>query len=321
MSRDVRTAAQHLLTYLDYLWSVRNLSPATVKAYRQDLDAFFVWVNRHSAQDVSLEPALFRRYVGHLSRQNAAVSSVNRRLSALKGFFRYLYRQGIIDSSPVQGIRGLRSERRLPDFLFEDEIAELLRIEGNDFTSLRDKLILEVLYSTGCRISELITMDVSDIDFKRRSVLVHGKGRKDRLVFLGKPAYHALRNYLPLRSERLVRAGNSDEVGLLLNQNGSRITQRGVAGIIQKRIMEKGLTKHVSPHTFRHTFATHLLDHGADIRIVQELLGHSSLSTTQVYTHLGLGKLKEIYAQAHPHGAVTAPTGGRPNKMWENEEE
>lgn len=291
----------HTEEYLAYLRSVRNLSDASIRAYRSDLSAFGGWLARNELDEDGVDAALARRYVAHLSRQNAAISTVNRSLSSLKGYFRFLERTGRSTGSPLEGVRGLRTPGRLPGFLFEDEIAQLLAIEGADFTSLRDRLILELLYSTGCRISELVTVSLDDIDFKRGRVLVHGKGRKDRIVFLGAPARRVLGEYLPLRSERLVRLGVRNEKALVINANGQRITQRGVAGIIRKRVVEKGIVKHVSPHTFRHTFATHILDRGADIRVVQELLGHSSLSTTQVYTHLGLGALKKIYEQAHPH--------------------
>ena len=294
-------ALDHTDEYLGYLASVRNLSEASVRAYRGDLSAFAEWLARGSLAQEQVDAALVRRYIAHLSRQNAAVSTVNRALSSLKGYYRFLVRTGRAKGSPVEGVRGIRKQNHLPGFLFEDEIAELLKLEGGDFTHVRDRLILELLYSTGCRISELVTVDLDDIDYKRGRVLVHGKGRKDRIVFLGAPARRALREYLPFRSERLVRRGERDEKALVINANGQRITQRGIAGIIQKRVIEKGIAKRVSPHTFRHSFATHILDHGADIRVVQELLGHSSLSTTQVYTHLGLGALKRIYEQAHPH--------------------
>jgi integrase/recombinase XerC/integrase/recombinase XerD len=266
--------------------------------------AFDEWLERNALDESTVDAALTRRYIAHLSRQNAAVATVNRMLSSLKGYFRFLVRTERATGSPLEGVRGLRRERHLPGFLFEDEVAELLRLEGGDFTSLRDRLILELLYSTGCRISELVTINLDAIDYKRGRVLVHGKGRKDRFVFLGAPARTVLRDYLPFRSERLVRTGHRDEKALIVNANGERITQRGVAGIIQKRVVEKGMAKRVSPHTFRHSFATHILDRGADIRVVQELLGHSSLSTTQVYTHMGLGALKRIYEQAHPHAGV-----------------
>ena len=304
----VRVTLTHGDAYLDYLGSVRNLSDASIRAYRGDLAAFAQWLGDVGLRETDVDPAVARRYIAHLSRQNAAVSTVNRTLSSLKGYFRFLVRTERVTGSPIEGVRGLRRQTHLPGFLFEDEMSELLTLEGNDFTTVRDRLILELLYSTGCRIGELVTINLDDIDYKRGRILVHGKGRKDRLVFLGKTAAEALRDYLPYRAERLARMGNREEKALVTNANGRRITQRGVAGIIQKRVMEKGIAKKVSPHTFRHSFATHILDHGADIRVVQELLGHSSLSTTQVYTHLGLGALKRIYEQAHPHAGLA---GGR----------
>lgn len=294
--------------YLDYLRSVRDLSEASVRAYRGDLASFDEWLEASGLGEADVDAALVRRYVAHLSRQNAAVSTVNRALSSLKGYFRFLVLTGRESASPLEGVRGLKRQRHLPGFLFEDEMARLLELEGDDFTTLRDRLILELLYSTGCRISELVTIDLDEIDFKRGRITVHGKGRKDRVVFLGASAKRVLSEYLPYRSSRVARLGRGDEKALVINSNGGRITQRGVAGIIQKRVMEKGIAKKVSPHTFRHSFATHILDHGADIRVVQELLGHSSLSTTQVYTHLGLGALKRIYEQAHPHAGRTGGT-------------
>lgn len=290
--------------YLDYLERVRQLSPASVRAYRGDLSSFSGWLSRNGLTEQDVDPALARRYIAYLSRHNAAPSTINRVLSSLKGYFRFLVRVGQRSGSPLDGVRGIRGHKHLPGILFEDEMADLLDIDGADFTSQRDRLILEMLYSTGCRISELVTINLDDVDFSGSRILVHGKGRKDRFVFLGKTARKALLEFLPLRSAKIRRTGRSDEKALVLNANGNRITQRGVAGIIQKRIVEKGLAKKVSPHTFRHSFATHILDRGADIRIVQELLGHSSLSTTQVYTHLGVGQLRRIYDQAHPHASV-----------------
>ncbi len=292
---------EHADEYLGYLRSVRNLSEASIRAYRSDLAAFASWLSRNELDEAFVDAALARRYIAHMSRRNAAVSTVNRMLSSLKGYYRFLVRAGHTEGSPLESVRGLKRSGRLPGFLFENETAQLLSLEGNDFTTLRDRLILEMLYSTGCRISELVTVNLDDIDFKRGRVLAHGKGRKDRIVFLGAAAGRVLGEYLPYRSERLVRLGVHNEKALVINANGQRITQRGVAGIIQKRVVEQGIAKTVSPHTFRHTFATHILDRGADIRVVQELLGHSSLSSTQVYTHLGLGTLKRIYEQAHPH--------------------
>jgi len=304
--------------YLQYLTSVRNLSPATVKAYRGDLHAFFGWlaVEHDGAGEIDLE--IIRAYIGHLSRQNAATATINRTLSALKGYFSFQVRQGMAEVSPMDGIRGLKKSGELPSFLFEDEMSRVLDVTGDDFASVRDRALFEVLYSTGCRVTELVQINMNDIDQSRGRILVHGKGSKDRIVFIGKSAREALHAYLPMRNERLRRSGLSDTQALFLNQHGGRLTQRGAAGIVEQRVLDADIAKHASPHTFRHSFATHVLDRGADIRVVQELLGHASLSTTQVYTHLGLGRLKEIYAQAHPHGAVRPSTSKEKEKI-ENE--
>jgi integrase/recombinase XerC/integrase/recombinase XerD len=224
-------------------------------------------------------------------------------LSALKGFYLRLVIEGVIQASPLNSIRSLKNSSHLPDFLFEEEVEEILDISGEDFTSLRDKAILEMLYSTGCRVSELVDIRVQQIQ-KDRPIMVRGKGDKDRLVFVGDSAYKSLLAYLPFREEKLKSLGKQDNPALFINQRGGGLTARGVAHILEKRLQGVAAEKRVSPHTFRHSFATHVLDRGADIRVVQELLGHSSLSTTQVYTHLGIGKLKEVYAQAHPHGKI-----------------
>ena len=286
----------HLDDYLGYLASVRNLSAASVKAYRCDLVSFGEWLCTSDADEDEVNTSLVRRYIAHLSRRNAATSSINRMLSSLKGYFRYRVRIGDLAASPIEGVRGLRAEKHLPSFLFENEVTELLAIDGSDFTSVRDRLILELLYSTGCRIGELVMIGLDDIDFGRFRILVHGKGRRDRLVFLGEPAMDALKAYLPLRSARLRRLGRRDEKALCVNANGMRITQRGVAGIIQKRIMEKGIAKRVSPHTFRHTFATHMLNNGADLRVVGHERGDVRLGVLAVDDDLleGLEVVEEL---------------------------
>jgi integrase/recombinase XerC/integrase/recombinase XerD len=298
--------------YLSYLESVRNLSQATVEAYGHDIEDFLQHVWEHQDPNEEIDRETVRSYIAHLSRSGLSRASINRVLSALKGFFRFLVKHGVIHSSPAADIRSLKNSGELPSFLFDEEVESLLGITGDDFRSLRDRAIFETLYSTGCRIAELTAVNRQNVDLNRGRMLVHGKGRKDRLVFLGDRAVRALRAYLPERDALLARRGMSEVEALFLNVNGRRLTGRGVALILEKRMQEAGITKHASPHTLRHTFATHLLERGADIRVVQELLGHAKLSTTQVYTHLGLGRLKEIYAEAHPHGG--SPEVGRTRK-------
>jgi len=301
--------------YLSYLGAVRRLSPHTLESYRKDLEKYerYLAADGIEAQAAGLEAA--RGFVGSLSRMGLAPRSVNRIVCGVRGWYRYMERRNEISSNPFSEIRSLRTEKRLPSFLFEEEMAKLLElpamtaagegVDGDGFWKLRDRAVLEALYSTGCRISELVSLNLSDLDLKNRTARVMGKGSKERMVFLGAEALAALREYMAGRRAHL-RAGGSEadadaQRALFINHRGKRITDRGVRFVLASYLRRANLGKKVSPHTFRHSFATHLLDRGADIRAVQELLGHSSLSTTQVYTHVGLERLKKVYRRAHPH--------------------
>ncbi len=288
--------------YVEYLRSVRGMALASVRAYRADLDHFSQFaatISTETAEDVTSN--LVRRWVRDMGDRGFAATSVNRRLSALRGFFGFLEREGRVTGNPAMPIRSLKMPKRLPETMFESEIEQLLAIEGDDFATLRTRALLETLYSTGARISEVCSANVDDLALKRRSLLVHGKGRKDRFVFLGNGAFGVLCDYLPLRQAFVARHGLGDQKALFLNLRGGRLSTRGAAGIISQRLRESGVEKYLSPHGFRHSFATHLLNHGADIRIVQEMLGHSNLSTTQIYTHVGMERLRTVYRDAHPH--------------------
>lgn len=288
--------------YLDYLRRVRGLSEATVVAYRGDLRACAVFSARAGITSPgSLDLATVRRWVRSMGDEGRAATTVNRRLSALKGFLAFLERDGAVEGNVATLVRSLRTPSRLPEALFEEQIERLLAVPGEEFADLRTRTLLELLYSTGCRISELCGADVDELVFSRRALLVHGKGRKDRYVFLGTSALRTLREYLPRRHEYLVARGLTEEKALLVNLRGGRLTPRGAADLIGKRIADAGFERYISPHGFRHSFATHLLNHGADIRVVQEMLGHSKLSTTQVYTHVGVERLRRVYRDAHPH--------------------
>ena len=301
--------------YLAYLGSVRNLSPHTLESYRKDLEKYEQYLSASgvAAREAGLEQA--RGFVGALSKRGLAPRSVNRIVCGVRGWYRYMERRNEVGSNPFAEIRSLRTEKRLPSFLFEDEMARLLDMprlpdpsaaaDGDGFWKLRDRAVLETLYSTGCRISELVSLDLADLDLKNRSALVMGKGSKERNVFLGAEALAVLREYLSLREQHL-RGGKSSpdldaQKALFINHRGKRITDRGVRFVLASYLRAANFGKRVTPHTFRHSFATHLLDRGADIRAVQELLGHSSLTTTQVYTHVGLERLKKVYRRAHPH--------------------
>jgi len=299
-------------SYLVYLGTVRKLSPHTLESYGKDLEKYESYL---ALQGVAAEKAAVadaRGFVAWLTRQGLSPRSVNRMVSGVRGWYRFLERRGLVTANPFSEIRSLRTEKRLPSFLFEEEMARLVEMpsrepcpDGDEFWKLRDRAVLETLYSTGARISELVSLDLADVDLKNRTALVLGKGSKERNLFLGEAAVEALREYMsrrPFHAREASRPGAEDSTrALFINQRGGRVTDRGVRFILGEYLSRANLGKHVTPHTFRHSFATHLLDRGADIRAVQELLGHASLSTTQVYTHVGMERLKKVYRRAHPH--------------------
>jgi integrase/recombinase XerC len=305
--------------YLTYLAAVRNLSPHTLGSYGKDLEKYdgFLKTRGTSSEAAGIGDA--RGFVSWLSAQGLSPRSVNRMVCGVRGWYRWMERRSLVASNPFAEIRSLRTEKRLPTFLFEDEMVRLIELpsalpgaDGDSFWKLRDRAVLETLYSTGCRISELVSLDLADVDIRNRSARVVGKGAKERNVFLGDAALEALRHYMARRPHHGraetphngARAGSptaDQRDALFINHRGGRITDRGVRFILGEYLARANLGKRVTPHTFRHSFATHLLDRGADIRAVQELLGHASLSTTQVYTHVGMEKLKKVYRRAHPH--------------------
>ncbi|ADN01851.1 tyrosine recombinase XerC [Spirochaeta thermophila DSM 6192] len=287
--------------FLAHLSHMRGLSEATVRSYRNDLVKVGAFLEKLGTDLVSATREDIRHCVAEYTLARQAPSSINRMLSSLRSWYRFLRKEGVRSDSPMEGISSVKAGKRLPSFLFEDEVDRLLDIEGSDFASLRDRALLEVLYSTGCRVQELVSLTTSGVQVSRGWCVVKGKGGKERLLFLGLGARKALAAYLPLRQALLERMGRREEGALFVNQKGSPLTPRGVAYIIERRAREKGLEKRISPHVFRHSFATHVLSRGADLRVVQEMLGHASLSTTQVYTHLSLPALKRMYRKAHPH--------------------
>ena len=298
--------------YLSYLSGIRGLSQKTVLAYRKDLEKFFSYMEQNGLSEDSLEYNNVRGFFGDLHREGLSRTSINRVLSAVKGYFNFRVQFDFSESNPFDVVHSLKAPKKLPDTLFEDEVVKLLdsglfasgRADDplKNFLTSRDRLILELLYSTGCRVSELAGIDLFDVNI---SGFCQGyrKGNRERFVFLGSKALEALREYLPLRDLKVSKKDMDAARALILNARGLRITVRGIALIIQNWIGKSGIQKKVSPHTFRHSFATHLLEHGADIRVVQELLGHAKLSTTQVYTHVGMERLKKVYEKAHPHAA------------------
>jgi integrase/recombinase XerC/integrase/recombinase XerD len=288
---------------------VRNLSPHTLASYRNDLGKYDVFLSERGIVEDKATLTDARAFVARLAAEGLSPRSVNRIVSGVRGYYRHRERFGADDGArnPFSDVKSLRTEKRLPSFLFEDEMTKLLELPGSvpgngedEFRRVRDSSVLELLYSTGCRISELVSLNLSDVNIKERTARVLGKGSKERIVFIGAKALAVLREYLERRRVRIGRDADSARA-LFVNLKGTRLTDRGVRFILGAYLEQANFGKRVTPHTFRHSFATHLLDRGADIRAVQELLGHASLSTTQVYTHVGLERLKKVYRRAHPH--------------------
>ncbi len=301
--------------YLTYLQSVRNLSFATLEAYRADLSALAQWAEREKLLQQDFNYALISRYLLYLHRAGLANNSINRHLSALKGLLRFLISyHDLPQLSQVHSrIKLLKSQRHLPQILTPQEIATLLPV-GRDFRDMRDRSLVELLYSTGCRISELTALNCQDLDIdsSRTTLQVRGKGARMREVYLGNQAHQVLQQYLPARAHYLTQHSRASQEALLVNLRGERLTRRGAQLILHRLALRRGLPAQISPHTFRHSFATHILDNGADIRSVQELLGHARISTTQIYTQVGIAKLKRQHAAAHPHGNLRrSQRGGR----------
>jgi integrase/recombinase XerC/integrase/recombinase XerD len=287
--------------YKQYLKHVRHFSPATLAAYGRDLDLYRRYLQEAGLEGRDLAPAEARGFVGWLSARGLGSRSINRCLSAVRGLFRFARAYGSGQADPFREVRCLKVPAHLPSFLLEREAAEVVERPAASFWELRDRLILELLYATGCRVSELAAMNLTDLDLSARSIRVRGKGGRERVAFYGAPAAGVLKGYLESRRALALARGREAGKALLINRRGQRITVRGIQGIVEKALRASGLPKPVSPHTFRHSFATHLLARGGDIRKVQELLGHANLSSTQVYTHLDIERLAEEYRLAHPH--------------------
>jgi len=290
--------------YLTYLYSVRNLSHNTLICYRKDIERFLLFLKERNIDENKVDSTLIRSFIADLSKQRLASRTINRIISGVRGYFKFKQQQGMLKQNPFSGFSAIKDGRSLPPFLFEDEMERILDIKEDDFLSLRNRAIFEFLYSTGCRIEEVVKLNITEMDFKKGSTHVIGKGGKERCVFIGKLALSVLHNYMLMREYYINKADEDSKHAIFINKNGKRITARGVRFVLRKYINQLNIAKNVTPHTFRHSFATHLLNRGADIRIVQELLGHASLTTTQIYTHVSLKRLKEVYKHSHPHAKI-----------------
>ena len=283
----------------EYLRSERNASPHTVDAYLRDIRAFLHQSTRKHLEDIRLSDV--RLWLAALRKQGQANTTLRRKLASLNAFFRFLQRQEILNANPAEAVRSPRARRDLPPYLSIDQAVQMVdRKTTGDFFSVRDRAILELLYSSGIRVSELSGLDLYAVSFSPEMIRVRGKGSKERVVPFGTHAAEALKNYLPLRDSMLNKRRRPEEKALFINRLGTRLTTRAVQRLVAKRRLETGITSPVTPHAFRHSMATHLLESGADLRSIQELLGHVSLATTQKYTHLDLSRLVDVYSMAHP---------------------
>jgi integrase/recombinase XerC len=289
---------KHIFDFLHYLKSEKNVSAHTERSYLSDLEQFADFLN--GKDETKIDHQTLRQFIALLRKKGTKKSSIARKLSAIRSFFKYLNREGILAINPARFVSTPRREKRLPAVLTADDAQRLMeapgttRRDGGD-TSFRDRAVLETLYSTGIRASELIGMNRDDIDRNDRLVRIRGKGRKERVVPIGQKALDAVDTYLGSSKRK-----NMDSAAVFTGPSGKRLTARTVQRILENYRKLLGLAQNASPHTLRHSFATHLLESGADLRAIQELLGHASLSTTQRYTHLNLDSLMEIYDKAHP---------------------
>jgi len=285
---------KYIEKFIRYLDIEKNYSKHTILNYRLDLKDFNKFLGGLELEKIDY--LTLRKYLAALKEKNLSTRSIGRKLSALRSFFRFLTRDGYLKTNPILILSSPKQDKHLPLFLTEEEVFRLIESafakNEKDERGLRDRAILEAFYSTGMRISELVGLSIPDVDFIAGVIKVMGKGRKERIVPIGDTATAAIRRYLDKRKKQAE--------ALFLNKNGGRITTRGAGNIVKKYIKLAGIKQGVSAHTFRHSFATHLLNRGADLRTVQELLGHANLSTTQIYTHLTTEKLKSVYDKAHP---------------------
>lgn len=291
--------------FIDYMRAVRNVSPNTIKGYATDIAQFvgFMEDEGYGTAPGDVNSRIVRRYLARLQRQGNGKRTIVRKMSSLRAFFKYMVRKKLIGVDPMLGLSGPKIDKRLPKFLRPEQIeALMLRPDTTDPIGARDAAILEVMYATGCRVSEIAGMNLANMDLRAGEIKVLGKGAKERITLIGRAAQEALSGYLHNARPRLLakRKGGSSEDAVFLNRDGGRLAVRSIHRLLDKHFGAVSDELKISPHVLRHTFATHMLENGADLRSIQELLGHVSLSTTQVYAHVTQERLKKVYEQAHP---------------------
>lgn len=293
---------KHLDDFLRYLQLERNYSLNTIKSYRTDCERFLHFIESENVEVLGADKFIVRLFLMKEKMDNISPRSVKRRLAALSHFYDYLLSQELVSVNPIQLVTSPKVPVRYPETLYEEQINELLNANLNrvDQLKIRDQAILELLYASGLRAHEVVNITLQSIDIRNRMIRVIGKGRKERLVPINQSAQSAIDEYLKFLRPVLADRSKEKTNGLFLNHLGGSLTVRGLAYILNQVKIKTGLNYHLHPHIFRHTFATHLLDNGADLRLIQELLGHASINTTQIYTHVSKKSMQEQYINAHP---------------------
>lgn len=277
--------------FLDYLINEKGYSNYTIKSYNEDLSAFYMYLDENNITNIDYN--LIRSYLNYLYNLKFSNKSIARHISTLRSYFKYLLKENYIKENPMKLISNPKIPQKLPKYLNYNELEEILEIPNQStFLGLRNALILELLYSTGVRVSELVNIKLSDIDLLNKKIIILGKGNKERIVLFGNKAYELIVKYLNKR--------DTDCEYLFVNNNKNTLTDRGVRYIIDNIVKKSALKFKISPHTLRHTFATHLLNNGADLKSVQDLLGHESIATTGIYTHVSIEHLRKTYLDNHP---------------------
>jgi len=291
----------HVEGFFEHLEWERNLASSTLRAYRRELTTLidFLQSEYGLAEPAEVDTAALRSYLGHLHQRGLAARSIERALAVARTYFRFLISEGIVPASPAEAVPHPRTPRNQPEVVDRYAIEELLESLPDTPAGHRDQLVLELLYGSGLRVGELVAIDLADIQLGQRMLRVRGKGKRERLVPFGRKAAEAIQRYLPDRA-RWRRKGPGDDDALLVNQRGGRLSDRSVRRILTTAVHRTAQLHHLHPHALRHAFATHLLEAGMDLRAIQELLGHSSLSTTQVYTNVDLAHLMSVYRESHP---------------------
>lgn len=298
---------KYIELYAFFLKNEKNYSNYTIISYRNDLIQFFNYLKLYRIlKDDKIEyvdRSVMRKYIVYLKKSDYSARSISRKISTVRSFFKFCLREGIIKVNPTINLITPKIDKKLPYFLYLQEVNKLIETPlKNTILGIRDRAILELLYGTGIRVGELVNLNICNIDLYEKTIIVFGKGSKERILPLGNPSIRAIQEYLTSRNlfEKKIFVNKNDLEALFLNRLGGRLTTRSIRRIIIKYMKIAGLNKKISPHVLRHSFATHLLGGGADLRSVQELLGHKSLSTTQIYTHITKERLKTIYKKSHP---------------------